>query len=79
MRLFMLDSDTLYIDLDTPTIFNNYVNSKFPFGFIVHNITTPTPNRRPDRCEYLLKQVEHPELLQTLLDIMPEIHPELYL
>lgn len=79
MKLFMLDSDTHYIDLDIPVIYERFMDSRYPFGFIVYNTSANVERRAPDRCEYLLTQVEHPELLQTLLDIMPEIHPELYI
>lgn len=78
MKLFMLDRDSHYIDLDMPVSYSG-LNSNYQFGFVVFNAIAVTQCERPDRCEYLLTKVEHPELLQTLLDTMPEIHPELYI
>lgn len=60
------------IDLTTPVPLLPYDNqSKYPFGFICTEDNFP-PNAGPDTCEFLLANLDEPQLFLDYLDQHPE-------
>lgn len=60
------------IDLTAPVPLPTYYSgSKYPFGFICTESTYP-PNTAPDTCEFLLANLDEPQLFLDYLDQHPE-------
>lgn len=60
------------VDLTAPVPLPPYYNqSKYPFGFICTEERFP-PNEGPDTCEFLLANLDEPQLFLDYLDQHPE-------